>query len=140
MTVRTEVLFVEDSAGDALLVAQIVAEAFPTVKLTVARDGAQALAILADATFQPALVIVDLNLPLVSGFELLQHRPRPEIPMVVFSGSRNPADRDLAVASGAREYFTKPALLGDYRDTVVAMIRRWAMPGTDATETASQGS
>ena len=136
---HTEVLFAEDSTGDALLMVQILSEVFPTVKLTVARDGAQALTMLADPTFQPALIIVDLNLPMVSGFELLQRRPRPEIPMVVFSSSRNPADRDLAVASGAREYFTKPALLGDYRDTVVAMIRRWAMPGSDATEMASLG-
>ena len=140
MTVRTEVLFVEDSAGDALLMAQILAEAFPTVKLIMARDGAQALAMLADPTFLPALIIIDLNLPLVSGFELLQHRPRPEIPMVVFSSSANPADWDLAVASGASEYFTKPANLGDYHDTVVAMIRRWALPETEVTETASLGS
>ena len=120
--------------------AQILAEAFPTVKLTVARDGAQALAMLADSTFQPSLMIVDLNLPLVSGFELLQHRPRPEIPMVAFSSSANPADWDRAVASGASEYYSKPTSLGDYRDTVVAMIRRWALPGTEATETASLGS
>jgi CheY-like chemotaxis protein len=140
MPLRTEVLFVEDSAGDALLMAQILAEAFPTVKLTVARDGAQALAMLADLTFQPALIIIDLNLPLVSGFELLQHLPRPEIPMVVFSSSANPADQERAIALGSRDYFIKPAHREDYRDTVVAIIRLWAMPGTEARETASLGS
>ena len=134
-----EVLFVEDSPGDALLMAQILSEVFPTVKLTVARDGAQALAMLADPTFQPALIIVDLNLPLVSGFELLQRRPRPEIPMVVFSSSANPANQQRAIEIGSRDYFTKPIQLEDYRDAVVAMIRRWAMPGTEAAETASLG-
>ncbi len=86
------VLFVEDSAGDALLTSQILAEHVKPVKLVVARDGEQALLMLSDPTFEPALMIVDLNVPRVDGFEVLKRNPRKDIPAVVFSGSANPAD------------------------------------------------
>jgi len=131
---RIDVLFVEDSAGDALLMAQILAEAKIPVKLTMARDGVQALTILSDSAFQPALIIVDLNLPALSGFEFLQRHPRPEIPTLVFSGSANPADRDRALALGAKEYFTKPSDLTVYSDAVLAMIHRWALPEKEADQ------
>jgi hypothetical protein len=51
----TEVLFVEDSPGDALLTGQILAEAMLPVKLRIARDGALALTMLADRSFEPVL-------------------------------------------------------------------------------------
>ena len=47
---QTEVLFVEDSAGHALLTQQILAESTLPVRLHIARDGEQALVMLADDT------------------------------------------------------------------------------------------
>jgi CheY-like chemotaxis protein len=124
----TEVLFVEDSAGDALLTKQILTEASLPVKLTIARDGVQALMMLSDPAFRPALIILDLNLPTLPGFEVLERNPRPDIPVVVFSVSANPADHDRAMALGAKEYVSKPVDLMGYRSAVLGMIDRWAMP------------
>jgi len=64
---QREVLFVEDSAGDALLTRQILAESALPVRLHIARDGEQALAMLRDEWFRPAMIILDLSLPRVSG-------------------------------------------------------------------------
>ena len=137
MPAPPEVLYVEDSAGDALLTGQILAEAVPAVKLTVARDGEQALTMLADRSFAPVLIILDLNLPVLSGFDVLERNPRPEIPVVVFSVSVNPSDMDRALATGAHACFQKPLDLGAYRDAVLAMIDLWASPGQEATGAAS---
>jgi CheY-like chemotaxis protein len=70
----------------------------------VALDGSQALTMLADSTFEPSLIILDLNMPLVSGYEVLKRNPRKDIPIVVFSPSFNSADADRSIALGAREY------------------------------------
>ena len=117
----TEILFVEDSPGDALLTGQILAETMLPVKLTIARDGAQALTMLADRSFEPVL-IDDLSLPVLSGFDVLERNPRKEIPVVIFSASMNQADMDRALGLGAAAYTHKPMDLQAYRDAVLAMI------------------
>jgi CheY-like chemotaxis protein len=122
------VLFIEDSAGDALLTSQILAEFVKPVKLVIARDGEQALIMLSDPTFEPTLIILDLNLPRVSGFEVLEKNPRKEIPVVVFSVSSNPADAQRALTLGAREFITKPIDMIGYKNVVQGMIQKWAVP------------
>lgn len=125
---RIEVLFVEDSAGDVLLTKQVLSEFPNPVKLSIASDGQQALAMLADECFQPDIVILDLSLPGLSGFEVLEQNPRKEIPVVVFSASHNPDDVERTLSLGAREYVRKPMDLDSYRDTLFGMIRHWGMP------------
>src|SRR5690242_12580101 len=94
----TDVLFVEDSAGDVLLTRQILA-AFPRpVKLTIARDGLQALTILSDPTFEPVLIILDFKIPLIPGDVVLQRNPRKNVPVVVFSAFRHEPDVQRTLA------------------------------------------
>ena len=83
-----EVLYVEDSAVDVLITKQILGN--QPVKLTVATDGEQALTMLADEQFKPAMIILDLSLPFLSGYDVLERNPRKDIPVVIFSGSSNP--------------------------------------------------
>lgn len=125
---QTEVLFVEDSAGDALLTQQILAESALPVRLHIARDGEQALAMLADERFRPAMVILDLSLPKLSGFEVLEHNPRKDIPVVIFTASQRTSDKERTLLLGAREYVHKPLDMVGYRNAVLGMVRNWAMP------------
>jgi CheY-like chemotaxis protein len=125
-------LFVEDSTGDALLTTQILAESLLPVKLHIARDGAQALMVLSDRSFKPALIILDLNLPVLSGYDVLKRNPRKDIPVVIFTASMNPIDADRAMDLGASAVVQKPMDLPAYRESVLAMIDLWAMPGKEA--------
>ena len=104
MSRPTEVLFVEDSPGVALLTGHILAEAMLPVKLTIARDGVQALTLLSNRSFEPVLVILDLKLPNLSGFDVLERNPRKEIPVVIFSASMSQADIDRALGLGAAAF------------------------------------
>ena len=123
-----EVLFVEDSPGDVLLTRHLLADAMIPIKLAIARDGQQALMMLADGEFQPAMIILDLNLPVLSGYDVLERNPRKDIPVVIFSASMNPADVERGLSLGAREYIQKPLHMDAYRNAVIGMIRNWAMP------------
>jgi len=134
---RAEVLLIEDSAGDALLTGQIVAESSVPIRLVIARDGVQALGMLDDPAFQPALIILDLNIPLISGHAILERNPRKEIPVVIFSVSSDERDVRLALALGAREYVQKPMNLEAYKEAVLGIIEKWVSPENNGAEGAA---
>src|ERR1700734_2887864 len=98
-----EILLVEDNAGDAVLIRQILADGSVPVNLHIVRDGEQALTMLSDAHFQPALIILDLNIPRISGTVLLERWKSESTPVVVFSSSLNEGERARVLELGARE-------------------------------------
>jgi two-component system, chemotaxis family, response regulator Rcp1 len=121
-----EVLLVEDNAGDALLIGQALAECRVPVHLHLARDGEQALQVLGEPDFKPDLIILDLNIPKVSGHSVLSlYRPK-KTPVVVFTASENEADIERAFSLGADEFVHKPMDLEVYKAAVCSMIQKWA--------------
>src|SRR5258708_20852174 len=103
-----EILLVEDNAGDAVLMRQVMGESKIPVKLHIARDGEQALNIFSDAEFRPDLIILDLNLPRIPGSVALERFKSENIPIVVFSSSCNDAEIQNPLNVGARESIPKP--------------------------------
>ena len=81
----------------------------------------------------PKLLVVDLKLPLMDGFELLawlQDRPQfGSLPVIVISSSNLDSDREKAFQLGAKDYLVKP----HNPDELVPMIRslpaRWMAEG-----------
>ena len=133
-----EVLLVEDNAGDAVLIRQTLAESPIPVHLHIARDGEQALIMLANPDFQPDLIILDLNIPRVPGNAVLERYREKTTPVVVFSSSWNSAEIQHALKLGAREFVQKPTDIQAFIDAVIGIIRKWGIHrGGDA---ASSGS
>ncbi len=130
---RMEVLLVEDNAGDAVLIRQILADVSVPVNLHIARDGEQAMTMLGDAHFRPDLIILDLNIPRISGAALLDRWKALDIPIVVFSSSLNDTERERALALGAREFIQKPIDIDVFTETVSGIIQRYSSPGPGAT-------
>ena len=123
-----DVLLVEDNAGDALLTGQTLANCSVPVKLHIARDGEQALIMLSDPDFHPALIILDLNIPRVSGSAFLERMPRKDIPVVVFSSSWNETEIEHVLVLGARDFVQKPTELDAFAEAVCGIIEKWAKP------------
>jgi CheY-like chemotaxis protein len=87
------------------------------------KDGQQALDFLRHSGLyvnapKPSLVLLNLNLPRVSGFEVLQAiKDDPainDIPAVVFSSSKLNRDKAKCLALGARAFVSKPSDLNEY--------------------------
>jgi len=81
----------------------------------------------------PDLVILDLMLPGVDGFEIC-HRLRTEpqtarLPILVLSGKTGEADRDTALKVGANAYLVKPASPSEIIKQVESLLARKAAPG-----------
>ena len=121
------VLLVEDNPMDVFIIEEIVRESGLNLRLEVVKDGQEALSYLRNAAAKeqpsvPALVLLDLNLPKVSGLEVLTElRKDPRLgstPVVIVSSSMAPPDRVATKRLGAAGYFQKPNDLAAYRRLV----------------------
>ena len=124
-----QILLVEDNAGDVLAIRQLLA-ALP-IRISVARDGEQAIQLLEDSEYKPDLIILDLNIPKVPGLAVLE-RCKPTAPVVVFTSSANPAESQRAKELGASEFVQKPYDLDEFAQVVMRMIEVWAKPANEA--------
>jgi two-component system alkaline phosphatase synthesis response regulator PhoP len=89
-----------------------------------AREGHQALEYLDTHYFD--LVILDIMLPYVNGFEIT-HKIReiyPKLPILILTARRSAADRILGLKLGADDYLTKPFHLEELLLRVKGMLRR----------------
>src|SRR5712691_581629 len=103
-----EVLLVEDNTGDAMLIRHALYECPVPMRLHIARDGEQALLMLTNPHVQLDLIILDLNIPKITGIALLQRWQVGPTPVVVFSSSANPTEKERCLTLGAREFVSKP--------------------------------
>ena len=128
-----DVLLVEDNAGDAVLIRQVLADIATPVHLHIARDGEQAVLMLTDSDFKPDLILLDLNIPRISGLALLDRWNSLDIPVVVFSSSVNELEQKRALALGARDFVAKPTDIQAFIDVVTGIIHTWARPNGGGT-------
>jgi CheY-like chemotaxis protein len=129
MTAVPSILLIEDNEADIELVEIGFQELGAAVQLTPCRDGAAAAEAIrglraVSPDRHPELILLDLNLPRMSGRELLALvRSQPEtasIPVVVLTSSNHPRDRADCVALGATAYELKP---GDL-DSLLQVLSR----------------
>jgi CheY-like chemotaxis protein len=121
---------VDDNAADAKLAARWLRESPAIDRVDVVHDGERALQWLrrngcyADAP-RPDLILLDVNLPRMTGFELLAEIRADSdlagIPVIVLSASNAEADVSRAIALGADRYFAKPSDAGEFAELVSAV-------------------
>src|SRR5258706_11736112 len=120
------ILVVEDRQDDVLVLKRAFQEAGLSRPLVVARDGQEALTYLDGCTradisetiSTPALMLLDLKMPRVSGFEILawvrNNRTLSHLPIIVLSDSEEVSDIDRALGLGASHYRVKPTKPEDF--------------------------
>jgi two-component system, chemotaxis family, response regulator Rcp1 len=91
----SEVLLVEDNAGDALLVGQAFAESPTAIHPHIARDGEQALQMLQGPDFVADLIFPDLNIPRISGYAVLASYPLKKTPVIASRSGGNNCSRSF---------------------------------------------
>ena len=116
-------LYVEDNPANMKLVEQIVARC-PGMRLVTAVNGS--LGINMARLVQPTVILMDINLPGISGIAVLKIlREDPvtaHIPVVALSANAMPRDIELGLAAGFFRYLTKPIKVKEFMDTLkVAM-------------------
>jgi two-component system response regulator len=120
------ILLIEDEPADVLLAQRAVRKGAIIAEMRVLNDGLDAMEYLFGSELQiaPALVLLDLHLPRVSGLHILQRiRESTEfqtLPVAVLTSSELADDRDQTRLLGADLYIEKPIT----PDKLTALIRR----------------
>jgi chemotaxis family two-component system response regulator Rcp1 len=115
------VLLIEDNLADVELTREALDGAGLTYTMEVAADFEQAqehVKRIAEGAASPDILLMDLNLPKGSGFELLklirQHPECQRVPVIIVSSSNASRDRAQAAELGAMHYFRKPSDLDEF--------------------------
>jgi CheY-like chemotaxis protein len=123
-TPRRTLLYVEDNPANLELVEQIIARR-PELRLLSAADGD--LGIEFARMHQPAVILMDINLPGISGIEAMKIlRADPSTahsPIIAISANAVPRDIEKGLEAGFFSYVTKPIKVGQFMDALdVALI------------------
>ncbi|HTX22245.1 MAG TPA: response regulator [Candidatus Aquilonibacter sp.] len=134
-----EILMVEDSDSDLLLVTHALKKANITNRMFAVRDGAAALDFLfCTGEFayrrindQPQVILLDINLPKIDGLEVLRRikadsRTR-SIPVVMLTSSKQDMDIATCKRLGAEAYIVKPVDFQNFSAVTLQLSLQWAL-------------
>ena len=136
---KRPILLVEDNSDDVALAVRAFKKVGITNPIVVARDGAEALEwlfcqgdhIARDRKIQPVLVLLDLKLPRVDGFEVLQRlRANPVtrlLRIIVLTSSYEESDILNSYERGANSYIRKPVDFDKFLDSIGKIALYWLM-------------
>lgn len=105
------ILLVDDDPDDQLIFADALSEIGENVECATANNGQEALRYL-ERMPEPILIFLDLNMPVMNGFEFLtriKEGEHSQIPIVIYTTSDHPRDKRETLARGANMFFTKTA-------------------------------
>lgn len=131
------ILLVEDNRSDVALTERALARSKISNPLVVVDDGQDALDYLfgtgayadRDLEDQPALVLLDLNMPRVDGLGVLRRLradPRTQrLPVVMLTSSVQPRDLAACYDAGANSYIHKPVDYLEFREAIELLVGYW---------------
>lgn len=122
-----EILLVEDNEGDIILTTEALEESELVKKINVVKNGKDAIDYVFNTgkfknASRPDLILLDVNLPLKSGYEVLKaiksDDEKKQIPVIMLTTSSSENDINISYLNHANCYITKPV---DLKDFYVAM-------------------
>jgi CheY-like chemotaxis protein len=117
-------LYVEDNPANLKLVEQLISRR-PDIRLLTARDGG--LGVQLARTHRPAVILMDINLPGISGIEalkILREDPATaHIPVIALSANAMPRDVEKGMQAGFFQYLTKPIKINEFMDTLETALK-----------------
>ena len=117
-------LYVEDNPANMMLVEQLVARR-SDFRLLTAVNGTLGIALA--QTARPEVILMDINLPGVSGVEVLkilrQDPAMSHIPVVALSANAMPRDIELGLEAGFFRYLTKPIKVREFMETLDVALK-----------------
>ena len=119
-----EILLVEDSQAQRELICDLLRNS--GIKVTIATDGVEALEQI--QKFNPDLVVLDIVIPRMNGYELcrrLKSDPKTQnVPVIMCSSKGEVFDRYWGMKVGADAYIVKPFRPIEFIGTIKQMLRR----------------
>ena len=129
------ILLVEDNPGHAKLAILGLNETVKTCCIHHAKNGEEAVSYLkelklcTDKSMKPDIILLDLRMPRMDGFEVLREIKKDEclmsIPVVILTTSESESDRKTAFELKADDYLVKATDYCAFRDSLKEKVERW---------------
>lgn len=126
------ILLVEDNEGDIFLLTELLGERKSVQKVTVAKNGQEGLDYIFNTLAsedRPDLVLLDINLPLKNGLEVLRELKTGEvtrkIPVIMLTSSSSPEDIHHSYFNYANLFLTKPSEMNSLEEAIGAIETFW---------------
>lgn len=133
MATKQKILIVDDDSNIAELISLYLTKEFYEVQIV--EDGEQALQVF--DTFQPNLILLDLMLPGMDGYQVCREiRRRSNTPIIMLSAKGEVFDKVLGLELGADDYMIKPFDSKELVARVKAVLRRFNPSPSEATPIA----
>ncbi len=129
-TNTSEILLIEDNLDDMDLIIRALKKNIPNLRYRHAENGKEALDFLfSDNAGLIKLIIADIKMPLVNGFEVIKEMKSDEkrkiIPIVILSSSTDEHDIKTAYELGVNAYVVKPIEYSKFTDTLTQISKFW---------------
>ena len=131
---EVHILLVEDNEGDIVLTLEAFEESKVKNKISVVKNGQDALDFLyKKGIFKeaetPDLILMDINIPIYSGHDVLKMIKEDDIlktiPVIMLTTSSNQKDIDKAYQNYTNSYVTKPIEMDDFLKTILKIEEFW---------------
>ena len=134
-----EILLVEDNMDDAELTIRALKKNHVLNNLLHVKDGEEALDFIfcngkykdRNGSIKPRVILLDLNMPKVSGIEVLQqikaNMETKEIPVVVLTSSKEDPDVNACYKLGANSYIVKPVGFKNFTEAIAELGMYWLL-------------
>lgn len=128
------ILLVEDNEGDIILTLEAFQDSKIKTKISVAKNGEEALDFMFqkgkfEGSERPDLVLLDINIPIYNGHEVLKQIKSNEsltkIPVIMLTTSANKKDIHQAYQYHANSYVTKPIEMDEFLKTILKIEEFW---------------
>jgi two-component system, response regulator len=139
MSLELEILLVEDKRSDAEMAIRAFHKHNIASHIVHLKDGKEALDFLfgsgnytgRDTSYRPKVIILDMKMPKISGQEVLQkirsHELTCDIPVVIFSSSKENPDIQKCYALGVSSYVVKPVAFDQFMEVVSDIGKYWVL-------------
>jgi len=126
-----DVLLIEDNLIEVMKMERAISSLGLNHTINVANNGEEALEILEDNQQWPDLILLDLNMPRISGIEFLMilknNDDLKHIPTVILTTSDNQKDIEECYRIGVSGYIVKPLKYYDYVDKIQNVLSYWGI-------------
>ena len=131
---KAHLLLVEDNEGDILLIKEALESRRYVNELTILKNGSEALDFLMkkgmySTAERPSLILLDINLPRLSGHELLakikSNKELKRIPVVILTTSSSDRDIQESYQNQANCYVQKPVDANEFEKVILEIEKFW---------------
>lgn len=124
-----KILLADDDAEDRSIIQDAMESLNAGDVMVFAKNGEELLVLLENtsASELPCLIVLDLNMPKMRGTQILSKvksdEKIKEVPVIIYSTSINPVEREKCLALGAHSFITKPISFQESRETAQTFLQ-----------------